>query len=122
MRTDQYIGLNGWAQSLLAANCVDARVVKLALFEDETKILSDEIERVPLYTTEVIGDIKGAFWPDDVVANLHRYTFPNGDVYEEFLQASPWSSGPCYFIALKEGGDGAVIVDSLWPEEKINAA
>lgn len=34
---------------------------------------------------------------------LWRYYNTKGEcLYEEFLQATPWSSGPCYFIALRE--------------------
>jgi hypothetical protein len=52
---------------------------------------------------------------------LSRYTLPTGEVYEEFVQASPWSSGPVFFLALKDA-DGNEVEGSLWSDEDIDNA
>jgi hypothetical protein len=39
-------------------------------------------------------------------------------VYEEFVQATPWSGGPCYHIALRDR-TGKVVANSLWSEEEL---
>jgi hypothetical protein len=46
---------------------------------------------------------------------------PNGSVFEEFVQAEPWSGGPCYYIALKNKR-GAVVRQSLWTDEELGNA
>ena len=76
----------------------------------------DRTITVTLATVEVVGKITGA-WKDHV-ANLHRYTFPDGRVYEEYVQAELWSSGPCYFIALKTK-KGTVVTQSLWADDEL---
>ena len=63
-----------------------------------------------------VGYIEGAW--DDKVADLYQYTLSDGKVYTEYVQADPWSSGPCYFIALKDEND-VPISESLWTEEEI---
>ncbi|MGH9553291.1 MAG: hypothetical protein ACRD3W_28175, partial [Terriglobales bacterium] len=65
---------------------------------------------------EVIGSIEGAW--DPVVAELHRHTLSDGSMYEEYVQAAPWSGGPCYFIALKDES-GQPVAKSLWSEEQL---
>ena len=52
---------------------------------------------------------------------LHKYTFPDGRVFYEAVQASPWSSGPCFFLALKDER-GEWVGESLWSEEEIENA
>ena len=47
---------------------------------------------------------------------LHAFRV-NGEVYEEYVQASPWSSGPMYFYALKKAG--VPVEESLWTEDEI---
>ncbi len=114
MRMDQYIGLNKWAQERVSESHV-VREVGAQILPSGKVVSFDRTVRVPLVTTEVIGHITGA-WVDKV-ADLHRYTMPNGSVFEEFVQAEPWSGGPCYYIALKNK-KGAVVRQSLWTNEE----
>ncbi len=51
---------------------------------------------------------------------LMKYTFRNGEVLEEFEQASPWSSGPVIFLALQDI-HGNPLVESLWSDEEIES-
>lgn len=50
---------------------------------------------------------------------LHSYRLPSGEVLTEKVQAEPWASGPCIFLALTDEA-GAWIPESLWTEEEIN--
>lgn len=51
--------------------------------------------------------------------HLFRYTLPNKRVFYEYIQADPWSSGPCIFLALKDA-KGKPVRESLWPKETID--
>lgn len=48
---------------------------------------------------EYISTVEGMF--DEEVYDLHYYTDNNGIVWEEFVLASPWSSGPMIFLGIK---------------------
>lgn len=48
-----------------------------------------------------IGKVEGMF--SEHVADLHKYEDVLGDVWEEFVQAEPWSSGLMIFLGLKNG-------------------
>lgn len=66
---------------------------------------------------EVVGTYTGMFGdPHD----LMEYRFRDGRVFTEYVQTEPWSSGPCFFIALKDNID-RVVPESLWAEEEIEA-
>lgn len=118
MRSDQYIGLNDWARKKVLATR-KAREIGHRVYPDGRAVPFQRKVRVPVARVRVIGRIKGAWDPH--VANLHRYTLPNGQVYEEFVQAEPWSSGPCYFIALKDRS-GNEVKESLWSDEDLKRA
>lgn len=60
---------------------------------------------------EECGSVDGAFSP--LVASLHEYTFADSRVYREDIQAVIWSSGPCYFAALRDW-NGQWVRKSLW--------
>lgn len=90
MRMDQYIGLNDWGQEL-----------------------TSHMEK------EVCGEIEGAW--TDVVSNLYRYKGMHGVfLFEEYVQAEPWSSGPMYFVALKSLKTGEPVPQSLWSDEEMS--
>lgn len=121
MRCDQYIGLNDWAKLLVSPGTVKVRERVVRFYPGGRREHFYRTVRLPLAQSEVIGTIGSAFAEDFVVANLYRHTLPNGKVYEEFIQASPWSSGPCYFIALRDA-QGVVVPQSLWSDQDLNNA
>jgi hypothetical protein len=47
---------------------------------------------------------------------LHKYTFPDGQVYYEKVEAVLWESGPCFYLALVDE-EGNWVPESLWLEE-----
>jgi hypothetical protein len=118
MRCDQYVGLNKWASEKVSRQ-QSVREVGARILPNGKALPFDRTIKVPVAKIEVIGKITGA-WTDHV-ANLHRYTLPDGRIYEEYVQAEPWSSGPCYFIALKNS-KGNVISQSLWTDDELGCA
>ena len=116
MRCDQYIGLNEWSKTKVLAT-QKVREIGHRILSNGRAVPFQRKVRVPIARVKVVGRIKGAW--TDVVANLHRYTKPGGEVFEEFVQATPWSGGPCYFIALKDKR-GEVVPESLWSDHDLN--
>ncbi len=66
----------------------------------------------------MIGDIK-TLNPQLPLAQLHRYTMPDGKVYEEYIQEIIHSGGPCYFLALRTA-DGQPVRHTLWTDEEVS--
>jgi hypothetical protein len=116
MRTDQYYGLNSWAKNLVLATQVVSEIGVRKYADDtiEPFIRSEVV--VPVATITKIGVIEGAFAA--TVADLNRYELPSGEVFEEYVQAAPWHSGPCYYIALKDA-EGNLVRRSLWTRKEI---
>ena len=46
--------------------------------------------------------------------------FSYDEKYFEYVQEEPWSSGPMFFIALKDA-EGTPVSESLWTQEEIDA-
>ena len=117
MRTDQYMGLNEWAQNFVRGEQVFAYTERVVRVYPDGRESAQPDRRVSECTVKCtkIGEIAGAW--DPVVADLHEYTLPNGRVYREKVQAEPWSSGPCYFVALVDETD-AWVPESLWTDEE----
>ncbi len=59
----------------------------------------------------------GAFTPQ--LLHLRRFILPCGTQVEEFVQAEPWSGGPCYFFALRDTATAEPIAESLWSDDEI---
>jgi hypothetical protein len=118
MRCDQYVGLNPWASKLVSRK-IKVHEVGVRTFPNGRSKRFNRWYRMPLARITKIGKIKGAW--NDHVADLHRYTFPDGRVFVEYVQASPWSGGPCYFIALKDR-HGRPVPESLWTDDELMTA
>lgn len=116
MRCDQYIGLNDWARAKVSETHkvreVGTRILPGGVVEPFDRTIN-----LPVAKVEKVGEIHGAW--TDVVATLSRYTLPNGEVLTEYVQAEPWSSGPCYFVALKDA-KGKPVPQSLWSDDDLN--
>ena len=60
----------------------------------------------------------GMFGED--IWNVHYY-YENGICkYKDFIQAEPWSSGPCIFIALWDIENNCPVNETLWDYDDIN--
>ena len=121
IRETQVWGLNEWADQFLTSETV------FSYTERSVRIYPDGREAAqpdrPVYkpAVEVVESgehFEGMFgerYP------LHKYTLPDGRVYYERVQAEPWSSGPCIFLAIQDEKEKWV-PESLWREEDIEAA
>lgn len=118
MRCDQFVGLNSWASRLVSKK-QKVHEIGVRIMPNGKRKRFNRWFRIPLARRVQIGLVPGAF--DEYAGSLSRYVFPDGRVYEEFVQATPWSSGPCYFIALKDR-EGNPIPESLWTDKEIDAA
>lgn len=115
MRMDQYVGLNKWATDMVGRR-IKLHEIGVSILPNGKVRKFDRWVRVPVAKRRVIGTIPGAY--KDVAANLHSYTMPDGKVYVEYVQATPWSGGPCYHVALKDS-KGRVVKQSLWTDEEL---
>lgn len=118
MRMDQYSGLNEWARKTVLKK-EKARVTGTMTFtSDGRKRRFTRWARIPVARIEHIGKIEGAWNP--CVAKLRRFTMPDGTVYEEYIQESPWSGGPVWHTALKNAVTGEPVAESLWTQEELD--
>jgi hypothetical protein len=69
---------------------------------------------------DVCGYYLGMF---DDPYNLYRHLLVDGRTAEEFVQADPWSSGPCMFLGLRVYDTNADLENEfLWSQEDIDNA
>jgi len=121
MRADQIIGLNKWAENFVKGKPV------LVYVEETTRVYSDGHEEIiepePVFEPSIQKDkserIFIGMFGDEYP--LYKYTFPDGRVFFERVQAETWSSGPVFFLALQDE-EGEWVKVSLWPEEEIATA
>lgn len=117
MRHTQYFGLTQKAKQLIT----DLTVVQdhiIRKFPDGHIEEFDQMNSLDMTRSEDYKDASYVGMFDDG-PTLRKYTLRDGTIYFEFVQASPWSSGPCIFLALKDK-DGNVVEESLWDNEYIN--
>lgn len=117
MRETQLMGLSVHAQEIIKAEEVKigTRVIEEIYDDGSDDRFTEPITRDNPCQTHY-DDLEGMF---EELFPLWRYTFDDGTILEEYVQAQPWSSGPCFFIALKDS-DGNVVKESLWDEKTIN--
>jgi len=63
---------------------------------------------------------EGIFGGNEDTYKLYKYITNSGREVEEYIQAEPWSSGPCFFIALRYVNTKRPVIKSLWSQEEIN--
>ncbi len=118
-RFDQLRGLNDWARKNICKR-EKVRITGEMTFKDGRRKRFSRWAKVPVARVEVYGTLKGVWKPH--VTDLHRYTMPDGKVYEEYVQAEPWSSGPVYHLALRNARTGKPLTESLWTQDEIDQA
>lgn len=116
MRTDQYIGLTEKGVEIIKN--VGERILYFIhgtkTFTDGSTEPYEDVHTEPMQRQ--YDEIEGAFGNS---FPLYEYTLQNGRVVREAVQATPWSSGPCFFIALKDE-EGNWIQESLWSNKAIH--
>ncbi len=114
-RSDSMAGLNHWARKFVKGETV-------SFTENTTRIYSDGREEVmppkEVETSLVESDWNGDFCSGYDDHPLRKYIFPDGKVYFEYEQAQYSSSGPVFFLALKDE-DGRPVQKSLWSKKAI---
>ncbi len=118
MRMAQYYGLQSRAKKLVHKK-VMVREVGTMYLPDGSRVKFDRRRPIPQARKQVIGDIK-TYSPQIPLAQLFRYTMPDGKVYDEYIQGIIHSGGPCYFLALRSP-DGTPLAESLWTEDEMYA-
>lgn len=120
MRMDQYFGLNERAHKWLEENGVHLRVRITREVRDVTssEFVTQATHEFDELQSEQYDVIPGAF--DETAGNLLYYPLKNGGQAREYVQKEPWSSGPCYFIALKI--EDEPLNETLWTNKEINSA
>jgi len=107
MRCDQMIGVTEKASNFLADNMLDAEECPCCHRPFPRKL-------------ETCGKFFGMY---DNEHQLRLYRLKDGGYAEEFIQADPWSSGPCFFIGLKVFDvDGHFLQEFLWDQKDIDYA
>ena len=116
MRMDQDRGFTPWTEDFLN------RLQELAYTEETTRVYPDGRREArspkPVYTHYYKGQHNYYIGMYDQEYPLYKYQTSAGHTYYETLQASPWSSGPVFFLALKDSED-KWIKESLWSDEEI---
>lgn len=121
MRCDQFMLLNEWASNLVKGELM------LVWMEEVTRVypdgLREALEPRPVFKSSVNTEESGEFYSGmfDDEYPLRKYTFADGRVYFEKVQAASWSAGYVFFLAL-EDEKGNWVPESLWAEEVIRAA
>lgn len=115
MRCDQHMGLTETARKITENRDVAYTEMTSRLFPD------NHTEHLPakevLVKPGVYDVYRGMF---DQEYDLLEYRLKDGRILREFVQAEPWSSGPVFFLALKDKETGEAIKETLWSQEEID--
>lgn len=112
-RHDLFLGLNEVARKKVS---IRVHEVGVRTMPDGTKENFDRVVYLPRPDdiVEVICNIKGRTPPvAGPVGQLHRYTFPSGVVYEEYVQCTPCNHGHDFYLALRRPS-GKVLKTTVW--------
>ena len=118
MRCDQVIGLNERATPFTTGERVlDCYMISVTEHLDGTKgePVRSEVFRSTCLSIPSGNKFSGMY---ESSYDLEKYIHDDGREYTEFVQAEPWASGPCFFLALKDK-DGNVVKETLWTDEEI---
>lgn len=118
MRFDQYIGLNKWAKRTVRATKLVREIGKQIQANGKT-VKFDRTVKVPVVQKRRYSKIRGTYVL--FAGDLHRYTLPNGQILEEYVQETLHCGGPCYFIALRDSA-GNPEKRSLWTDDELEKA
>ena len=141
MRTTQFQGLTFSAIQFLHEQCITERIIpdyEKELSEDleafkkqypsitsadlQTFILgykaSKEKQAIVIPASLDIGIVEGMFGEE--IHKLKQYKIKQKVLIEEYVQAEPWSSGPCIFLALRNSETKEPILESLWNQDEID--
>ena len=106
MRCDQFMGLTPEAIEFLRENEVP---------ENKCACCNRAFPRTLIKIDTFIGMFEDVY-------GLFRHFLKNGQFADEYLQAEPWSSGPCFFLGLQIHDDGILTQKFEWAQSEIDKA
>jgi hypothetical protein len=110
----QVIGLSTRAESFLARGHTQYEEKVTRRYEDGT--VEESNRSGSAIRQREVGEFEGMFGEPHP---LNAYEI-EGRWYEEYVQADPWASGPCVFLALKDEA-GEPLEELLWSDDEISA-
>ncbi len=116
MKAEKVVGLNEWAAKKVSPELrVSDKVVHA--FSDGTyatiPMFGAQVQKCKKEEYDGYVDLSCAIMP------LHRYTMPDGKVYEEAVQDQPWDlHGLFVFLAFRDE-KGMPVKESLWSEQEM---
>lgn len=122
MRCTQLFGLSDDAKSWLKKHCRQRHYFQKVFraYDNEDWVEVDDSEGTELLSKplEENGTVFGMAGEDAYI--LQQYEMENDSIVEEYVQCSPWSSGPCIFLALRFQSTKKPVFKSLWRDEVID--
>ena len=112
MRMTQISGLSVQANAYLEVNAVHDHF--------ELRKNGEVVNKYDLPKSMESGNTYNGMF-DEEEYPLMEYEMKDGSSVYEFVQATPWSSGPVIFLALEDVDDNP-IDGTLWDEKEINNA
>lgn len=117
IRTTQLMGLTYDANEIIRQN-------RVILWTDNIcrKHANGDIEHLETHKYDIPRRASGNKWVGmfEEEGDLMIYTLLDGREVEEYIQAQPWSSGPCIFLALRDAKTKEPLPETLWDEGSIN--
>ncbi len=117
-RSDQFAGLNPWARALVAGTPQPVSEKGVRTSPDGSQTAFERSFTVSDVRAQESTEFYHGMFKDPYP--LMVYLLPDGRRLQEFVQADPWSSGPVFFLALKENNEP--LAASLWDEQAISEA
>ncbi|MFA6842993.1 MAG: hypothetical protein WCR33_01185 [Bacilli bacterium] len=122
MRCTQFFGLsknaNDWLEKYCKQTHYFQKVFRAYDGSDEwVEVENSEGTQLVSKPLEENEKVFGMFGEEVYV--LQQYEMDNGSIVEEYVQADPWSSGPCIFLCLRFQSTKKFVNKSLWKDEEI---
>lgn len=117
-RSESYVGLNAWASEFVEGKQVHAytETISRVMPDGTFKVIGPTDVKTSNVVIAQYSEVEGAFGG---IYPLFKYTFYDGREFFEYVQAEPWHSGPCYYLALRDS-NGDPLPGSLWTDEEMD--
>lgn len=119
IQDDTFIGLNIWAQVFVRGEQT------LAYFELTRRVYPSGMEELlpkkEYYISNVVKEQNGKVWKGmSSNAHLMKYIFPDGLMFDEFVQAEKYENGFKVFTALHDF-EGNTVAESVWKPSEMRS-
>lgn len=117
MRCDQWEGLNPWAQKFVEGTRVlDYLLKQIKIYPDGRR---EVLPTRKIFVSTVKKQASERSFEGFDTWYLSDYIFPDGKIFREVVQTTPWSSGPMIYTALQDENNQWV-KESLWSQKEID--